>query len=30
MEPGERRLVRFHLYVPGTVAGERLVVTKVD
>jgi hypothetical protein len=30
MEPGERRLVRFHLYVPGTVAGERVVVTKVD
>jgi hypothetical protein len=30
MEPGERRAVRFHLYVPGTVAAERLTVTKVE
>lgn len=30
MEPGERRVARFHLYVPGAVAGERLAVTRVE
>jgi hypothetical protein len=30
MLPGERRLVRFHLHAPGTIAGERLVVTRVE
>jgi hypothetical protein len=30
LAPGERRVARFHLWVPGAVAGERLAITRVE